>query len=302
MVVPRSIVPGMLDPATVAKRRDSAAVINGDFFADLPRGDAVPHGALVVDGHPIFIPPGWSPVTVWNPNARLRTTYIRLHAQITVGDTAVSVSALNFPLVSGTEIALMNADWGRATIPPGLVAVVVKRGVVVKTVPKAKAAKVPRNGFLLVARSAGVLAHVEVGAKASADISVEASDHRNILHAAGHGGVALKDGAPVPMCSPYERLLRPRSVLAWDDSGRTWFITSSSGAPDSADGLRRGGTTKEELARLAQQMGARSAVVLDGGGSTALFAKRGNAVKRLDMPEDSWVRPVSVVWEMVKAS
>ena len=45
-------------------------------------------------------------------------------------------------------------------------------------------------------------------------------------------------------------------MLAWSEDGRYWLLTASSGLPDTSEGLRRGGMTKEELARVARQLGA----------------------------------------------
>ena len=108
----------------------------------------------------------------------------------------------------------------------------------------------------------------------------------------------MKESVIIAPCSDYESLLRPRSAIAWNAEGQIWVLASSSGRPDRDDGMRHGGTTKEELTRVARSLGADTAVILDGGGSTALFAKVGGQARRLDMPRDSWVRPVPVVWMM----
>jgi len=48
------------------------------------------------------------------------------------------------------------------------------------------------------------------------------------------------------------------------------------------------------LAEIAQQLGATDAVRVDGGGSTTMIIKLKNALQRLDLPAESWYRPIPV--------
>ena len=301
VIEPHAAVPTMTDPETLAKDSGAVAVINGDFFETLPRGDALPLGAVVRGGQPVFVPAGWSPVVVWNAKGRLRTTHIALDADVQVDGKSIDVVALNDPTVTGSRIAVMTSAWQRRDIPDGLAALIVKADRVVGVHRKSRGVRIPRHGFALVAKSPSSLPRVAVGAVATMNLAVTSSDKQKIVHAAGHGGVLQKDGIVVTLCSTYERLLRPRSLLAWNSEGKIWFITSSSGVTDTADGMRRGGTTKQELAQVARRLGADTAVALDGGGSTALFAHRDGTVQRLDMAQDAWVRPIPVLWQMVAA-
>lgn len=298
VIKPVARIPTMTDPATEARARGSVAVLNGDFFDTLPRGDALPQGALIIDREPVFVPVGWSRVVVWNAKDRLRTTHVRLAASLTSSDDSVRVQALNDPLVKGRQLSVMTSAWHRTHVPDGLAAIVVKDDRVAAVHRKAKAVRIPQKGYVVVAATAAVLPRVKMRDALRLTLGVETSDYQEIVHAAGHGGVALKDGQLQPVCSDYERLPRPRSMLAWSKDGRAWFLTASSGLPDSSEGLRRGGMTKTELARIARQLGADTAVVLDGGGSTALYSRRGDGVRRMDMPGDSWVRPIPVLWQM----
>lgn len=297
-LAPIARVPLMIDPGTVVRSKDVAAVINADFFDTMRFGDAVPQGAVIIDRKPIFIPKGWSAVLVWNALDRPRTTHVALDARVVIGGIDVPVVALNDPLVRGRDISIMNDAWNREQIPDGLAALVVKSGRVVRVHEESKDVRIPRKGFVLVAKDISAFPPVGVDEPAEASIAARASDQQQIVHAAGHGGVSMKERVIIAPCSAYESLLRPRSAVAWNAEGQIWFLASSSGRPDREDGMRHGGTTKEELSRVARSLGADTAVVLDGGGSTALFAKVGDKARRLDMPQDSWVRPVPVVWLM----
>lgn len=298
LIRPVARIPTMTDPATQARARGTVAVLNGDFFDTLPRGDALPQGALIIDRKPVFVPVGWSRVVVWNAKDRLRTTHVRLDARLASGDDSVRVHALNDPLIEGRQLSVMTSSWHRTHVPDGLAAIVVKNGRVAAVHRKAKDVRIPQKGYVVVGATAAALPRVKVRDALPLSLGIETSDHQDIIHAAGHGGVALKDRQLQPVCSDYERLPRPRSMLAWSKDGRAWFLSASSGLPDSSEGLRRGGMTKTELARIARQLGADTAVVLDGGGSTALYSRRGDGVRRMDMPNDSWVRPVPVLWQM----
>ena len=297
MVRPLARIPTMTDPATAARGRGSLAVLNGDFFDTMRRGDALPQGALVIDRRPVFVPAGWSRVVVWNAKGRLRTTHVTLEASLTSTLDTWRVHALNDPLIRGRQLTVMTSDWHRSHVPDGLAAIVVKDDAVVGVHRKARNVRIPSKGYV-IAGSLASLPTVRVGERVDLALGLDTSDHQVIVHAAGHGGVAMKERRLQPICSAYERLPRPRSMLAWSQDGRAWFLTASSGLPDSSEGLRRGGMTKSELANVARQLGADTAVVLDGGGSTALYSRRGDGVRRMDMPGDSWVRPIPVLWQM----
>ena len=298
-VRPIGRIPTMTDPDQVAGRSATLAAINGDFFDTLPKGDALPQGALITDTRPIFVPAGWSRVVTWNANNRLRTTHVSLDASLATASQSWPVDALNDPTVRGRQIAVMNADWHRTHVPDGMAGVVVKGETVVARYPNSKDLKVPRGGYIIVADSVDALPSLVVDDRVELELSYTSSNHQDIVHAAGHGGIALREGQLERICSPYESIPRPRSMLAWNEDGRIWLLAASSGLPDAADGIRRGGLTKEELARVARTLGATTAVVLDGGGSTALFARKGAHTKRMDMPPESWLRPVPVVWQLL---
>jgi hypothetical protein len=297
-LTPMARLPLMIDPGTVVRDKGVAAAINGDFFDTMRFGDAVPKGAVIVNGKPLFMPKGWSAVLVWNSMSRPRTTHVTLAAQVVMNGTNASVVSLNDPLVTGKDISIMTDDWHRNEVPDGLAAVVIKSGQVVKVHARSREVRIPTDGFVLIAKDVSALPAATAGDAATVSVAVKASDHQQVVHAAGHGGIGMKRGVVTAPCSRYESLPRPRSAVAWNADGQIWFLASSSGRRDQGDGMRHGGSTKAELARVARQLGADTAVILDGGGSTALFAKTGATPRRLDMPKGSWVRPVPVVWLM----
>lgn len=292
--------PDLIHPRTVAGDSGVIAVMNGDYFDDLPGGGTIPRGMVVNDGRILFAPSRWSPVVAVDDAGRVRTTAIK--AVLTRSQRSPITVSVNDPLDPGDGIAVYTPDWNREKTPVGLWRLVVDRGRVIAWVRPSRSVDVPRDGFVLASRDKDRLRPWKAGEEFTETIDVVARDGGAVTGASGHGGVVLREATKKAACSDYENLLRPRTALAWNDEGDVWLITVTSGQPDPADGFRRGGATKSQVAGLAHDLGATHAVTLDGGGSTALFTQRSGRVDRRDMPESSWTRPVPVVWTLERRS
>ncbi|MEO0558780.1 MAG: phosphodiester glycosidase family protein [Bacteroidota bacterium] len=70
----------------------------------------------------------------------------------------------------------------------------------------------------------------------------------------------------------------PRSAIGVDSDGRVWLVVVDGRQPDSR------GVTLPELAALMAALGARDALNLDGGGSSAMVVRSGEALVRLNRP------------------
>ena len=70
------------------------------------------------------------------------------------------------------------------------------------------------------------------------------------------------------------------------------MLVSTSGRPDTWGGYRVGGATINEMTTWLKAMGATNAVNLDGGGSTILVTKKSGAFRRIDLPKNTYRRPV----------
>ena len=70
------------------------------------------------------------------------------------------------------------------------------------------------------------------------------------------------------------------------------MMVSTSGRPDTWGGYRVGGATIAEMATWLKKMGATHAVNLDGGGSTILLINKQDSFVRVDLPKNSYRRPV----------
>ena len=117
----------------------------------------------------------------------------------------------------------------------------------------------------------------------------------SVRDAVGAGPVLLRDGRAVVTSDaevffgtaiPARR--HPRSAVGTAPDGRVWLVVVDGRQPASR------GATLGELALLMRGLGARDALNLDGGGSSALAVRAGGAVVRLNRPTGYDVeRPVA---------
>lgn len=291
-----SSLPVLTDPATVAKRKSSLAVLNGDYFEPLKQGDAEPRGTIIEEGEVMFSPGGWGPVLAVDDSGMVRATRVLTQAVVKTAWGPVRTDVVNDPALPAGKVVIFTDSWQSRSIPSSAYYVLIRDGQVVARGNPGRHPSVPVGGYIVAARTITDLGPLWLKGPVVVRIGWRAKKHVQIRDAAGTGGVALRDGHVKAPCSAYENLLRPRSMIAWDDSGTVWMMTMSTGLPDPPDGVRMGGGTKYQLARAAASFGATWGVTLDGGGSTALFARFPGGVRRLDLPESSWVRPVPVVW------
>ncbi len=256
------------------------AAINADFFA-IPAG--TPVGPHVTGGRPL-VGPGERPVLAETAEGRALGT-ARIDGWIAAPRDTVAVVQLNRPVVDpatggvtlltdwfgvdsaggGLDVRRIDGDAGRG------------RGVVIGAAPDTPGA-VPVGALRVkgapawtARRVAGdtvawnVVLRVE-GSPAPATEAVGAFpvlvvDGRDVL--AGQAGVRPEFGEQ----------RHPRTAVGWDARSLFWVVVDGRQAPFS-DGM-----TLAELAALFRRLGARQAVNLDGGGSTAMVV-RGRVVNR----------------------
>jgi hypothetical protein len=299
-VAPRSPrLPGAASVSGMLRGQGAVAGINGDFFTGLGEQRMLPHGLVMTDGRVQFAPPGWTRVVAIDHEDRLRTTRVRLDAHAFLGGKHVIVESMNSPVARGKHASLFSTDW-RGDLPPMPLAstVVVTHGKVTSIRPPGHRVRLPAGSWALRLRLGADIDDVRRGDRVRLAARVVSRDGESVVSASGHGGVILKGRRVVNLCSEYENLARPRSLLAWDDSGTVWFLAAGTLEPDDPDGVRLGGATKSQLAAFAKGLGATHAVALDGGGSTTLAINVSGAVRRLDAQDDVWSRRVPNVWIM----
>lgn len=288
-------VPLLLHPAQPMRQRGTLAVMNGDYFEPLRRGDAVPTGALVSDGTPLYVPHGDSDVVAIGSDGLLRKTRVSGTGQARTAQGWLSIGAINDPLADEDVTVAFTPAWHRA-VPTGRQAILIRDGAVAKILSTTRSLRVPDDGMVILVPEATSTEAFSPGSAVEVDLGVSARDGREVVSASGHGGAFLVAGRVVPACSAYENSLRPRSMLAWNEAGDAWFMTASTRQSDPPGGIRIGGATKTQLAQIARSLGATWAVTMDGGGSTSLYARIDRKIRRMDLPEHAWARPVPVLW------
>ena len=293
------VPPTLLDTAVVAGGKNVVVATNGDYFVDVP-GGGVPYSAVIENSRVVYSPRGLSRVAAIDAEGALRTAHVELSASARSGKVTYPIAAVNDPRVLREDIVLFTERWGLTRIPRRTHAVVVQDGRVLRVAGPSARVSVPPGGAVLASKSATPFQGLATGARVRLSVGVVARDGLGVVTASGHGSSLLRDGKIKPLCSDYENTLRPRTVLAWDDKGGVWLLTSGPMRPDPESGDRMGGTTKTQLAQVAQTLGATEAVTLDGGGSTSMFVHRGKAVTRLDLPENRLLRLVPVAWTLTR--
>lgn len=135
-------------------------------------------------------------------------------------------------------------------------------------------------------------------------VSARLTGTRAAVAVMGYSARILQDSAVTVACSPYTEPLRPRTALAWNESGTRWLVVVTSGLADPPDGVRVGGSSVPALANWLAHLGATDAVLFDGGGSTIMLTSGpgpdgGNEVIRRDLPQSAWQRPIPAALAVV---
>jgi hypothetical protein len=116
-------------------------------------------------------------------------------------------------------------------------------------------------------------------------LEVALSTREPVEHSLGAHPVLIRDGqrAPLDRSDPMLTDQHPRTIVAWDRSGTRWLAVF--------DGRqRRGpGPTVDEVLAFLETLAVTDAVMLDGGGSSALVTPLGP----LNAPSDGAERPVA---------
>ena len=159
--------------------------------------------------------------------------------------------------------------------------------------------KVDNGGFIIQARSslaASVANKFKVGDSVSVSRSYQAEGKSDFITAAGRGPRIVQGGKMIWICAQHNKEHRPRTAIGWNQDGQIWFVTSSRGLMAYDFGYRQGGSTSSQMAQWLLELGATDAILLDGGSSTALYIdhpEEGPRLKRIDIPDTSWVRDLA---------
>lgn len=291
-----SHVPKTVDPREPLGSKKVAASVNGDYFSYRSTSAALPKSLVAVNGRVLYAPRGWTPAVVLDLTGQPRTTSVTTDGRLSIGHRQWRITSVNDPRRQAGHVAL-TSDWrgGRVAAGEGNVFLHIRDGFVVGRTAKAPR-RIASRGFA-VRVTATWAKTIRPGERAFVIIRARAHDGLPVTQASGHGGRILTHGAVRKLCSTYENMRRPRTMFAWDQQGLTWLLTAGTGPVAPGSLVRSGGSTKRQLAEVARRLGATDGVVLDGGGSTALFIRTGRGgIKRIDAQSAVDVRKVPVLW------
>jgi Phosphodiester glycosidase len=240
--------------------RKALITVNGDYFAHgIPRGPLVDGSVLHMDS-----------VAIAHPRALVldaKPSIQRLHiaGTLALGSRRFPVAAVNSTL-SRNGVLVFTKAWS-GPLPKGYRLNVGHNRVVVTgaLARKVAAARKVAHGH----RSLVLMAETDTGTA--------------VRHGLGVGNDVLVRG--VPVCSQSKS--SSRVVIGWSKDGRRLFIATA--ILNRPMPIRNRGLAGYQLAQVLKRAGAYSAVLLDGGGSTAMIQKHGT--RSIAYTADHFIRP-----------
>jgi Phosphodiester glycosidase len=324
LAAPAGTVGKRARPSALSRRVGAVAAVNGGYFAE----DGNPVGALASGGRLLSEPVGGrSALLLGAPPLRIGP--LHFEGAVRIGGRTRLLDGINrtpgeIPACGGrggdrpterpqavttctdpSELVLVTPDWGaRTERRPGSLDALVRDGAVAAlragggtAVPPDAAVLTATGGARALLRNAGV------GAAAELDQSLSL---RSSAPPAASAAEIVSGG---PRLLAARRVRVKNSAEGFDPLSTPWFHGSfvASRHPRTMAGVRRDGSlllvtvdgrrpgwsagvTLAEGARVMRSLGARDALNLDGGGSTAMVV-RGRTVSRPSDP--SGERPVS---------
>jgi hypothetical protein len=284
-------------PLTRLLSRTGRAVagVNGDFFdiddTGAPRGVAVRNGDAL--GGPSA---GWvqsfSVLGARDPRIGVTQVWARVARR-----PALQFGGVNIPTVPPDRIVLYTPRWGEAAgrsvvgdAPPDRTHQVVVRDGRVVSSSRTLTSGHPVRGRLLVGRGTGAeqLRGLKLGTRVRISYGVKPirTPQGSVVPRVAIGGnlQLVRDGVVV---AHDDTEMHPRTAVGIDeDGGRILLVVI-----DGRSATSRGHTLLE-LAQLMVELGAESALNLDGGGSSTLAARRDGAIRVHNTPSDGTQRPV----------
>jgi hypothetical protein len=294
---------GLETVTSIAARTGAIAAVNGGYFRTSGDflGDST--GTLQIDGI-VWSDPDRGRASVGivreRNGAHLIFGHVAWEAAITAGRQKRAIDGVN--RARGTdELVVFTPEFGPATITDDSGAeIVVRSGRVAEIRDNAGASPIPRDGFVVSGRGSArtwMLQHLRAGTRVRTQMGFRPVDRgrgnpwsgaEDILGA----GPRLVTNGRVDVTDVREKMiptfatdLHPRTAIAALRDGRALLLTADGRRPPERVGL-----ALDDLARLLIELGARDAINLDGGGSTAMVIRD----KLVNFPTDATgERPVS---------
>jgi exopolysaccharide biosynthesis protein len=288
-------VSGATRPTELADAERAVVATNGDFFAI--NATNAPIGGEVRDGELIKADRAGSTVVGLDAAGVGRIATLFLTGTATVGGRLIDLGGLNANGVPANSAVLYTPEWGPgdrgyvATSGP-VVELEVTHGRVSAVRIGKTATPVPTDGYVILAAGtvAGGLAGTAVGTTVTVDYHARSDAPSPYSLALGAHTVLIRDGVVQPLDpgDANNTTLKPRTAIGWT-AGRKLLLYVVDGGSS-----RSRGVTVGELADRMKAAGAADAVMLDGGGSSQLVARRPGDARTgvANVPSDGDQRPV----------
>ncbi|WP_229402981.1 phosphodiester glycosidase family protein [Micromonospora okii] len=275
-----------------ADRSRAVAAVNGDFF-DINNSGAA-QGVGVRSGELVQSPvAGHTNAAAISADGLGRVIQVNFDGTATLPTGPVALTQFN-NMVQTDGVGLFTPLWGaypreRAVAGARRVAeVTVVDGRVAAVAPAAGTGPIPAGTTVLLGRDAGAdaLAGLRPGDAVSVAYRPKASDGGTLRAAVGGGNVLVRDGA---VQSIADASLAPRTAVGFTADGKRMIMLTVDGRQVDSRGV-----TQTEMGRMMAELGAWTALNLDGGGSSTLLARRpGEASVRVEnSPSDGTERAV----------
>ena len=305
VLTPSSSLGVLATPSTMADDHGKAVVvINGGVY---DTSTAIPTGALSVGGRPRKADSlGTRAIAIYDGLKTAVVARTGLSGLLSSSRGDVPVSAINWEELSRQGLTAYTRSWNAERHPAGPRTVVVRDGKVRAILAKTAGMRRPGSGETFLTAPGGskyvrALKALRVGDRVSVHTELEGvrEDHsdRPVLDQPsaliGVSAALVRYGRITAPCSNRDNQLRPRSAVAWTADGDMLVVSVTGRA--LVGGSRFGGASAYGWAQYLQQLGAVSAVNLDGGGSTALLVRRevGGPLNRIDSDDNTRQRGVA---------
>ncbi|MDD3654039.1 MAG: phosphodiester glycosidase family protein, partial [Desulfotomaculaceae bacterium] len=287
----------------MAERTGAVAAVNGGFFI---LGQGKPLGMIVQDGKMLSSPINRSdmPVFALDINRRPLMDFFQFSGQVRAGNGSVfplfGVNKLRYDLVDGgmsdtDHLTLYNRHWGqfsRGVVAelPGAIETVIENDTVIQQVYAETPLLIPAGGYVLWGHGEAadfMTANMPVGSQVKVSYQTSPAWEK-IKLATGSNSFLVQHGA----VAEFQEELKgknSRTAVASSDQGRFLYLIAVEKSSRSA------GVEQGELAELLVDMGAETALNLDGGGSTTMVAKYlgDTGLSNIVQPKEGWQRLVT---------
>ena len=281
------------EPLRAAVDRSRAvAAVNGDFF-DINNSGAA-QGVGIRSGELIQSPvAGHTNAAAISAEGLGRIIQVGFEGTATLPAGPVALTQFN-NMVQPNGIGVFTPLWGSYPRQPAVngaarvAEVAVSGGRVAAVASTAGDGPIPAGTTVLLGRDAGAdaLAALRPGDPVDLTWRPKSSDGGTLRAAVGGGNVLVRDGVVQNIA---DRTLAPRTSVGFSADGRRLIMLTVDGRQVDSRGV-----TQTEMGRMMVELGAYTALNLDGGGSSTLLAREPGAaaVQVENSPSDGTERPV----------